>query len=290
MPLLVSRLEIVDRAGGGVVLDAGGNDLRDVPCELHAWLEVRTTAGVGPLERRCDNRVDRQVQPSVFVFQNRPDFERAGVGFELRALEADLEAKADVEEKIRRLAKPHARPDACADDVGALARHVGRGHEVTGALEVIREAVRDLERGMRLTVKRKLARRRLHCPGGEMVRMHFDHRPALRDGEIWVNLDFEEVLSGGAGSGRQGQEANSDCERPRDWRHVKAYDAPPALISQPRTRGPISATSASIGCHLYDRSGRADNTTCPTSGIAERCAPGGGTLGSPRSVARAACA
>src|SRR5262245_53646370 len=193
MPLLVSRLEIVDRAGGGVVLDAGGNDLRDVPCEFHAWLEVRTAAGVGPLERLCDNRVDRQVQPSVFVFQYRPDFEGAGVGFELRALEAELEAEADVEEKIRRLAKPHARTDARANDAGALARHVGCRHEVAGALEVICEAVRDLERGMRLPVKRKLTGRSLQRPGCEMVRMHFDHRPALRDGEVWVNLDFEEV-------------------------------------------------------------------------------------------------
>src|SRR5262245_24276481 len=56
--LVMCRLEIGDRAGGAVVLDASRDDRRDIPRGLHARLEIEGLARVRATQRLADNRVD----------------------------------------------------------------------------------------------------------------------------------------------------------------------------------------------------------------------------------------
>src|SRR5215510_8836572 len=96
--LVTPRLEIRDRTGGAVVLAASCDDPRDIPRGLHARLEIEGLVRVRALQGLADNRVDRQIEPALFVLENRSDFERAGVRLELRFLEAEFNAHADIEE------------------------------------------------------------------------------------------------------------------------------------------------------------------------------------------------
>src|SRR5215510_7044165 len=56
--LVTPRLEIRDRTGGAVVLNASRDHRRDIPCGLHARLEIEGLARVRAPQGLADNRVD----------------------------------------------------------------------------------------------------------------------------------------------------------------------------------------------------------------------------------------
>jgi len=130
----------------------------------------------------------------------------------------------------------------------AFTRHVRRSHEVAGALEVIREAVRHFERFVRLMVQREL-RSNVHRPACEIIRMHLGHRPARRNSHIGVALDFVEILSVGQRRGRQREHEDHNCKRSTDGpvhraeipdrclHHATPYAIRDPLIDRVGTRG-----------------------------------------------------
>jgi len=68
---------------------------------------------------------------------------------------------------------------------------MGGEDEIAGALKVLREPVRDFQRGVHLMVVGELTRRDLAAAVRKEIRVHLHHRAARIDRLVGIDLDLE---------------------------------------------------------------------------------------------------
>src|SRR5207253_6913511 len=160
------------------------------------------------------------------ALEDRPDLERLPVRVEPGLIEGVLEAQAHPERKPADLREADTRSNVPAGELRPLARHVRRGLEIEAGLEILRPAVRDLEREMKLPMIGENALFHRFRSARRKVRVELQHRAAGFDGVVRIHLNLEEILRGHwrrtrRGAHHQQTESSSEESARQSWLVVR---------------------------------------------------------------------